>query len=118
MNRELFKEQLQSVSTTLLSSAVATCVGRAITAKSKGLDNPTRLKVIACQECSEFIKEITDDIRGKGDINGILEEMADVLISIWTLQEIYDISDELLNQAVNVKVDEYANKISKNKGLV
>lgn len=118
MNREEFTKQLNTASDVLKGSDVAVSIDRALHAKSDDLDAATRLKVIACQECSEFTKELTDDIRGKGSQIGILEEMADVLICIWTLQEIYGISIEDINRAVNVKLEEYDNKCKRNGGLV
>ena len=48
--------------------------------------------VIAMEECSELIKEISKFIRGKGNKDNLVEEMADVLIVIDQLKLMYNIS--------------------------
>ena len=49
-------------------------------------------------------KEISKKLRGKGDQIRILEELADVQLGIYYVQEICGITDEELNRAVNVKM--------------
>lgn len=55
------------------------------------------------EELSELSRELSRRLRGKGDQNGILEELADVQLGIYYVQEICGISDSDLNKAVNVK---------------
>ena len=63
------------------------------------------------QEMSELIKELTADLRGKPDPNGILEELADVTCAVEYLKCTYGISAEELAQAMNVKLDNVNCKI-------
>ena len=51
-------------------------------------------KHIAIEEMAELTKEVIKDLRGKGDRSKIIEELADVLIGIESLQLIYDITDK------------------------
>lgn len=53
---------------------------------------------IATEECSELIKEISKAKRNKLDLDNISEEIADVLICIDWIIDIYDI-DEMNIQA-------------------
>lgn len=52
--------------------------------------------VVAMEEMSELIKELSKDIRGKANRNHIVEEIVDVKIMIEQLEQIYEITkDEL-----------------------
>lgn len=62
-------------------------------------------RVIAIEEMSEFTKEISKEIRGEGTEIGLLEEMADVLLSVYQLQKVLNISDDTLHRAVSVKAE-------------
>lgn len=52
-------------------------------------------KVVAIEELSELQKELTKDLRGKGNKENIAQEIADVLIMIAQLIKIYNIEDEV-----------------------
>lgn len=105
MNREYFKEKLEVASTDNILSDMDAYIDKSIGADSDTIDILTRLKVITTQEMAEFTCEVTDEIRGKGDLTGILEEMADVIIVLRTMQKVYRISDESVLKALRVKVD-------------
>lgn len=49
--------------------------------------------IVAMEECSELIKEISKILRGKGDIEHLAEEMADVDIMIDQLVMIFYCAD-------------------------
>ncbi len=59
--------------------------------------------IIAMEELSELSRELSKRLRGKGDPYRILEELADVQLAIYYVQEICGISDGELNKAINVK---------------
>ena len=59
--------------------------------------------IIVMEELSELTKELTKELRGKGDPWNILQELADVALCIRYVQEICGISKSMLNKAVNVK---------------
>lgn len=56
------------------------------------------------EELSELSKEISKELRGKGDKTNILEELADVQLGIYYVQEICKINNEDLYKAMNVKM--------------
>ena len=61
--------------------------------------------IIVMEELSELSKEISKELRGKGDPTGIIEELADVQLGIYYVQEIVGISDEAVQKAMSVKMD-------------
>lgn len=58
---------------------------------------------VCMEECAELIQAISKEKRGKSDKNHLAEEMADVLISIGLLKEIYDVSNEQINNWIDKK---------------
>lgn len=53
------------------------------------------------QECSELIQAVSKRLRGKPDAtDNLAEEMADVTICLYLLKEMYDITDEQLNECI------------------
>lgn len=72
--------------------------------KKSGNQRGHRNLIIVMEELSELSKEISKQLRGKGDRYRILEELADVQLGIHYVQEICGISDEELHKAMNVKL--------------
>lgn len=64
--------------------------------------------IIVMEELSELAKEISKELRGKGDNTSILEELADVQLGIYYVQEIIGIQDESLLKAMAVKMERLA----------
>ena len=60
--------------------------------------------IIAIEELSELQKELTKFIRGKGDIIGIQEEIADVYIVLANIQKLLEIPKESVLSMVSVKL--------------
>lgn len=56
------------------------------------------------EELSELSKEISKELRGHGDRYNILEELADVQLGIYYVQEICGINNDDLHKAMNVKM--------------
>ena len=49
--------------------------------------------IVAMEECAELIKECSKMLRGQGNIDHLIEEIADVLICIEQLEIIYGIDN-------------------------
>lgn len=49
--------------------------------------------IVAMEECAELIKECSKMLRGQGNIDLLIEEIADVLTCIEQLEIIYDIDN-------------------------
>lgn len=67
--------------------------------------------IVCMEECSELIQCISKELRGKSDIAHLTEEMADVLICVEILKQIYNISDEELNNWIKYKQKRILNRI-------
>ena len=64
-----------------------------------------RQLIITMEELAELSKEISKQLRGRKNDEAILEEMADVAICFYYLQDILHIDDKILNKAINVKIN-------------
>lgn len=59
----------------------------------------TMQSIVCMEECSELIQAVSKRLRGKPDAtDNLAEEMADVTICLYLLKEMYDITDEQLNE--------------------
>ena len=57
---------------------------------------------VCMEECAELIQEISKEKRGKSDKDHLAEEMADVIICIEMLKQIYNITeDEIYSWVIN-----------------
>ena len=70
-------------------------------------------KLMAIEEMSELTKEICKDFRGKMDREHLIEEMADVLITIEQLTIIYEISDVAIFNACYKKIERLKERLEK-----
>lgn len=57
------------------------------------------------EELSELQKEISKELRGQGDRDGILEELADAMIVCGNIMNLQEITDNELRTAVSIKLD-------------
>lgn len=68
-------------------------------------------KVLLFEEMSELQKEVCKELRGKGDIPHIAEELADVYIMLQQMQLIYGITDEQIEYVVQEKIERTLDRI-------
>lgn len=68
-------------------------------------------KAMLFEEMAELQKEVCKELRGKGDIQHIAEELADVYIMLQQIQLIYGITDEQIEQVVQDKVERTLDRI-------
>lgn len=71
-------------------------------AELNGINLVTSLVI---EECSELIKEMTKANRGIGNATNIKEEIADVILVIYQLMYLLDISDEDIGKIAGKKVE-------------
>ena len=55
----------------------------------------TSQKVMVIEEMSELIKELCKELRDRGDVDNIADELADVEITLAQIKKIYDIHDKV-----------------------
>ena len=56
------------------------------------------------EECAELQVELSKHICGQRDRMHLLDEMADVYISLWIIQEVFDIPTDDIDKAIDVKL--------------
>ena len=61
--------------------------------------------VVAIEELSELQKELTKYIRGKGNRDNLIEEVADVLVMIAQIQLMYYIPDDEVDKVMRFKLN-------------
>ena len=74
-----------------------------IIAKSIEVYGKEMQSVVCMEECSELIRAISKELRGESNRRHLAEEMADVLICIEMLKQMYDIQDVDIDAFVQVK---------------
>lgn len=111
MNREKFIEGLNS-------DIAFTDEERAeIYATSIARNSSSIISVIAMEEMAELQQQVSKMLRGRGDMVGLVEEMADVIIATSTLQCVFGVDANVLTKAIDVKlkrIKEAAEKYEQN----
>lgn len=69
--------------------------------------------VVAIEEMSELTKELTKALRGKENIEGIVEELADVYIMLNQVQMMFGISDDRVQEMMDLKIQRLDRRIKK-----
>lgn len=72
---------------------------------------------VCMEECAELIQAISKAKRGKINRDNMIEEIADVLICIEMLKQMYMISDEKINKWIEKKQAREVKRISQNELL-
>ena len=72
---------------------------------------------VCMEECAELIQAISKAKRGKINRDNMIEEIADVLICIEMLKQMYMISDEKINKWIEKKQAREAERISQHELL-
>ena len=70
---------------------------------------------VCMEECAELIQAISKEKRGKSDKDHLSEEIADVLICIEMLKEIYSISDDMISEWIQIKEARIIERIKQNE---
>lgn len=61
--------------------------------------------IIVTEELAELTQEVSKKLRGKENYYNLLEEMADVQLALYYLQNICGICDEDLQKAIRIKAE-------------
>lgn len=81
----------------------------------KATENEELCTTIAMEECSELIQAISKAKRGKLDADNMAEEIADVLIGIEWIKEIYDIDTLEVQKWIAYKQNRIVTRLAENK---
>lgn len=69
--------------------------------------------IIATEELSELIKEVTKMIRSEGNIDNLVEEIADVFIVVSQLILMFDIDCRKIDKVIDFKIGRLKTKLDK-----
>ena len=115
MNRENFIEGLEVESSNINKNWITNVLIESIDSNlSDGNPRGHRNLIIVMEELAELSQAIAKELRDKGDNINLLEELADVQLGIYYVQEIFNITDENLYKAMNVKMKRLENVLKHN----
>ena len=105
MDRVAFTERMKTINA--ISDAEINSVIVDSINSNVGDGNPRghRNLIIVMEELAELAQEVSKELRGKGNVNALIEESADVLLGIRYIQEIVGITNDELNRAMAVKTE-------------
>lgn len=116
MNREEFTEKMDQPTIHMSDDHISEVLIRSFSPKSEEMFEGYNNLIIAMEEFAECSKEISKFLRGKPDKIALIEELADVQLSMFYIRKICDISDEELERAVHIKIERLDNTIQDNNG--
>lgn len=106
MNKELFIEKMKDASSTINSNYCTDVIRGSLRNMQEEQNQKGAMNIIIImEELAELQQELSKALRGKGDRMSLIEELADTYLGVKYTQEIFDISDETLAKAVNVKLN-------------
>ena len=115
MNRENFIEGLGVESSNMNKNWITNVLIESIDSNlSDGNPRGHRNLIVVMEELAELSQAIAKELRDKGDNINLLEELADVQLGIYYVQEIFSITDEHLHKAMNVKMKRLENVLKHN----
>lgn len=106
MNRKEFKEQMK------FPRAMTNETMNNIQTLHISQTDEKEIYIVAMEEMAELQKEISKELRGQGDRDGILEEMADVMIVMGNISCLKGISEDELARAVEIKLERILKKMA------
>ena len=105
MNKEKFISQLNTTEKDINKTWINDVLKKSIDSNlHDGNPRGHRNLIIVMEELSELSKEISKQLRDKGDQYNILEELADVQLGIYYVQEICGVNNDDLHKAMNIKM--------------
>ena len=112
MNRENFIAELEKESSNINKNWITNLIKESNDINlSDGKPRGHQFSIIVMEELAELSQAIAKQLRNKGDNINLLEELADVQLGIYYIQEIFNITDESLHKAMNVKMKRIENEL-------
>ena len=110
MNREEFKKKMLNNGAVASKIEVKKIIDDIILNES-----PRTICIIFMEELAELQQEISKQLRNKGDVYGLLEEMADVYIGMELLKRMFNYTSDEIARAVEIKLDRYERRNEKHE---
>lgn len=99
MDREIFEEKFK-----LAHGIITPLFQKEIKKSNEQLGEKNKL-VICMEEAAELSQAISKFYRNKPDRLNLIEEMGDMIICIESLKQLYGVTEEEINKAINIKID-------------
>lgn len=115
MDKNNFISEMRATDAIVAKSRMLNIIKKSVDSNLKdGNPRGHRNLIIVMEELAELGQAVSKELRGKGDYHDLLEEMADVQLCIYYLQEICGIKDEELYKALTVKTNRIDNVLNTN----
>lgn len=72
---------------------------------------------VAIEEMSELIKELVKDMRGADNREAIIEELADVYITLWQIEIMHFIELNEVKNMINKKMERMAERLDNDESV-
>lgn len=108
MDRDKFKEEMKKTNVPIPDG-----LRTSIMARHRSNVTQQEIYIVAMEELSELQKEISKTLRGIGERDGLLEEIADVIIVVDNIRHLQNIGDLELDRALTVKLERLLDKTVK-----
>lgn len=113
MDKKVFIEQMKNCEPMDKESIMKILVDAVDSDIGDGNPRGHKKLIIVMEELAELTKEVSKELREKGDITNITEELADVQLCIYYVQEIVGIDDKTIEKAVSVKANRIGSELYK-----
>lgn len=115
MDKKKFLEEMGKERAPLEKEEVLGIIDRSVSEADSSNPRGHRTLIIVTEELAELAQEVSKKLRGRNNYYNLLEEMADVQLGLYYLQNICGISDEELQKAIGIKA-ERVDKIVQEQG--
>ena len=113
MDKQVFIEEFKQADSKTDGAWIFNVINKSIVANlPDGNPRGHRNLIITMEELSELSQEVSKQLRVDGDYFKLLQELADVQLGLYYIQQICNISDDALHKAINVKMRRVENKLN------
>ena len=103
MDKKEFLEKMGKEIKPLEKEEIMDIINRSVSKADSVNPRGHRNLIIVMEELAELAQEVSKKLRGKANYYELLEEMADVQLGLYYLQNICGISDKDLQKAIDIK---------------
>lgn len=110
MDREVFRKKMLEKNSAASKIEVKNVIDHIVNNETAEINC-----VICMEELAELQQEISKQLRDKGDMLGLLEELADVYICLEMLKKMFGYTNDEIARAVSIKLDRYERRNEKHE---
>nr|DAF75090.1 MAG TPA: nucleoside triphosphate pyrophosphohydrolase [Caudoviricetes sp.] len=110
MDREVFRKKMLEKDSAASKIEVKNVIDHIVKNETEEINC-----IICMEEMAELQQEISKQFRDKGDMLGLLEELADVYICLEMLKKMFYYTDDEIAKAVGIKLERYERRSKKHE---